>query len=69
VVVFGDDPVAVDATCARLMRIDPARVGYLAEAARFLGNAEIDRIEQRGDRIDAHAQDFRVLDQFRAMKL
>lgn len=69
VVVFGDDPVAVDATCARLMRIDPLRVDYLAEATRFLGNAELDRIEQRGDRLDAHAQDFRVLDQFRTLKL
>jgi uncharacterized protein (DUF362 family) len=69
VVVFGDDPVAVDATCARLMQVDPARVGYLAEATRFLGNAEADRIEQRGERIEAYAQDFRVIEQFRAMKL
>ena len=69
VLVFGDDPVAVDATCARLMRVDPARVGYLAEAARFLGNAEPERVEQIGERVDAYAQDFRVIEQFRTIKL
>jgi len=29
VLVAGADPVAVDATCCRLMRIDPMRIGYL----------------------------------------
>src|SRR5690242_5826485 len=29
VLVTGPDPVAVDATCCRIMGIDPARVGYL----------------------------------------
>jgi uncharacterized protein (DUF362 family) len=69
VLVFGDDPVAVDATCARLMQVDPARVGYLAEAARFLGNTEVDRIEQRGERIETYAQDFRLIEDFRGIKL
>ena len=49
VLVFGADPVAVDATCCRLMGIAPARVGYLAEASLFLGNLEAARIEQRGE--------------------
>jgi uncharacterized protein (DUF362 family) len=31
--VAGSDPVAVDATCCRLMRIDPFRIGYLRLAA------------------------------------
>ena len=35
--VFGTDAVAVDATSAFLMGVDPMRVEYLAEAARFLG--------------------------------
>jgi uncharacterized protein (DUF362 family) len=69
VVVFGEDPVAVDATCARLMLIDPQRVPYLIESTRFLGNAEAERIEQVGERLDAYAQDFAVLDDLRAMKL
>ena len=33
VVVAGADPVAVDATCCRIMRIDPLRVRYLRLAA------------------------------------
>src|SRR5690242_12394799 len=33
VVVAGADPVAVDATCCRIMQIDPLRVGYLRLAA------------------------------------
>ncbi|MGH7894094.1 MAG: DUF362 domain-containing protein [Candidatus Binatia bacterium] len=67
--VFGEDPVAVDATCARLMRIDPARVPYLAEAGRFLGNIEDARIEQLGEPVDRYAQDFRVLEQLQGLKL
>jgi uncharacterized protein (DUF362 family) len=49
VVVMGADPVAVDATATRLMGFDPAKVRYLAEAARFLGNADPAVIEQRGE--------------------
>ena len=33
VLVAGDDPVAVDATCCRIMQIDPYRIGYLRLAA------------------------------------
>jgi len=69
VVVFGDDPVAVDATCARLMLLDPLRLPYLSEATRFLGNAERDRIEQVGERLESYAQDFEVMPDFQPMKL
>ena len=33
VLVAGSDPVAVDATCCRLMRIDPFQIGYLRLAS------------------------------------
>jgi uncharacterized protein (DUF362 family) len=56
VVVFGADPVAVDSTGARLMGIDPCRIGYLAEADRFLGNAGSDRIDQRAEAVERFAQ-------------
>ena len=68
VVVFGEDPVAVDATCARLMRVDPGRVRYLAEAMRFLGNGELERVVQHGDAIEPHARDFAVVESFRHIK-
>jgi uncharacterized protein (DUF362 family) len=50
VLVLGADPVAVDATCCRIMEVDPSQVGYLREAGAFLGNAETTRIEQRGEK-------------------
>jgi uncharacterized protein (DUF362 family) len=45
-VVLADDPVAADATCARLMGLDPARIEYIAEASRFLGNIKPAAIRQ-----------------------
>jgi uncharacterized protein (DUF362 family) len=68
VVVFGEDPVAVDATAARLMTIDPRQVSHLAEAGRFLGNLAEERIEQIGEPLDALRQDFRVLPSFAHLK-
>jgi uncharacterized protein (DUF362 family) len=66
--VFGDDPVAVDATAARLMTIDPRQIRYLAQAGRFLGNVAEERIDQTGEPIDRLRQDFRVLPMFGALK-
>jgi hypothetical protein len=36
--VLADDPVAADATCARLMGLEPDRVPYIREASTFLGD-------------------------------
>ncbi len=58
VLVFGADPVAVDATAARLMGIEPERVWYLLQANRFMGNMVADRIDQRGESLEAYAQDY-----------
>jgi uncharacterized protein (DUF362 family) len=51
VLVFSTDPVAADVTAATLMGIDPDRVPYLREAGTFLGQGDLDRIEQRGEDI------------------
>src|SRR5664279_4839426 len=37
-IVLADDPVAADATCARLMGFEPSRITHIGEGARFLGN-------------------------------
>jgi uncharacterized protein (DUF362 family) len=66
--IFGDDPVAVDATAARVMTIDPRRVRHLSEAGRFLGNVAEERIEQIGEPIDCVRQDFLVLPAFAHVK-
>ena len=46
---MGPDVVAVDATCARTIGLDPEKMTYLREAGRFLGQADPERIEQRGE--------------------
>jgi uncharacterized protein (DUF362 family) len=68
VVVTGMDTVAVDATCARLMNIDPWKIGYLAAVDPFLGNVALEAIEQRAERLSPHRADFRVLEAFEHMK-
>ena len=52
------DPVAVDATAASLMGIDPERVGYLREAGKFLGQTDLDRVEQRGEDVGRNVTHF-----------
>jgi uncharacterized protein (DUF362 family) len=69
VLIFGDDLVAVDATASRLMRIDPQKIKYLAQAGQFLGNLPEDRIEQIGEPIERAQQDFRVIDDHKNLKL
>jgi len=68
VLLFGEDPVAVDATGARLMSIDPWRVAYLADAERFLGNVADDFIDQRGEPLSRFRTNFRVMDAFEFSK-
>jgi uncharacterized protein (DUF362 family) len=62
--VFGADWVAVDATCTRLMALDPARVEYLAAAGAFLGNLAEPRIEQVGERPGPLVRPFTVIESF-----
>jgi uncharacterized protein (DUF362 family) len=68
VLVFGDDPVATDVIGARIMGFDPVKVEYLAEAARFLGQGDMERIRSEGEDVDELTTDFAVLPQFTSMK-
>ncbi len=63
------DLVALDATAARVIGLDPTRLPYLAEAGRFLGNLESTRIEQRGEPISRYACAFDVVDAFKGARL
>ncbi len=67
--VFGTDPVATDTTAARLMGLDPTRISYLAEAARFLGQGDLERIRQVGEDPEAEATSFDVLPPFEGLKV
>jgi uncharacterized protein (DUF362 family) len=68
VLVFGAGLPAVDATCCRVMGIDPARVEYL-NLARQLGHIDEARIEQRGERAETVRSAFSLLPQFRHLRL
>ncbi len=67
VLVLGDDPVAVDATCCRVMGLNPSRVKYLARAGTLLGHIDAEKIQQQGESIASVRKPFAVLDAFRAM--
>jgi uncharacterized protein (DUF362 family) len=70
VLVMGDDPMAVDGTCCRLMGLDPERIGYLIMGQRKrLGLLPEHQIEQLGEAIAARAQPFATLPQFRTLAL
>jgi uncharacterized protein (DUF362 family) len=63
-IVVADDPVAADATCARLMGLDPLRVQHLSDGGRFLGNLNANRIMMLGERVEPPARPFSVLPDF-----
>lgn len=69
ILIFGDDLVAVDATAARLMRIEPKKIKYLAEAGEFLGNVNYESIEQIGENLERMQKDFRVIEEFQELKV
>lgn len=63
-IVLSDDPVAADATCARLMGLAPERIPHVAEGARFLGNLAPDRIVMLAESIPVSTTPFSVLPGF-----
>lgn len=65
---IGTDPVAVDATCARVMGIEPRKLPYLREAGRFLGNLEADRIAHRGEQPSRFETEFELIERFRHLR-
>ena len=67
VLVFGNDPVAVDATCCRAMGLRPERVKYLAQAGTLLGHLQVDKIQQVGEAIESVRQAFAVLPEFKSL--
>jgi uncharacterized protein (DUF362 family) len=68
VLVMGRDLVAVDATCARIMGIDPEKMDYLRMAAD-LGHVHTGRIEQRGETIASVQTNFALIDEYKNLRL
>jgi len=69
VLVAGTDPVAVDATCCRLMRIDPERVPYLQLAAGDAAVFAESNVRQAGEPIAAVAKPFALIPEWRGLRL
>ena len=63
-IVLADDPVAADATCARLMGFDPQQVRHLSEGCHFLGNLREDRIRMLAEGVGTSMHPFSVLPEF-----
>lgn len=64
----GTDVVAVDATCARIIGLEPDRIPYISAASRFLGNSDSHRIGQRGERVERYQTRFELLDHLEALR-
>ena len=69
VLVMGSDLPAVDATCCRIMGIDPTRVEYLQKAADRLGVIDPTRIEQRGEPIAGLRTNFALIKEYTQLRL
>jgi uncharacterized protein (DUF362 family) len=70
VLIMGCDLVAVDATCCRLMQLDPERIGYLVMANRKkLGQLAAVNIQQLGETIEGRAQPFETVPHFHPLRL
>ncbi len=68
VLVMGTDLRAVDATCCRLMGIDPARIDYIVGAAE-LGKATVEGIELRGERLADVRTEFGLIREMANLRL
>jgi uncharacterized protein (DUF362 family) len=66
-VLFGDDPVAVDATACRVMGLLPEKVTYLARAGTMLGHLDQAKIQQLGESVESVRTPFAVLPEFRRL--
>ena len=71
VLVAGRDPVAVDATCCRVMKIDPMQIRYLQLSSRRGDVSQIteDHIQQIGESIQSVSTPFELIPMFQKMRL
>ncbi len=69
VMVMGSNLPAVDATCCRIMGIDPTKVEYLTMAAEKYGVIDEARIEQRGENVAPLRSDFKLIKEYTSLRL
>jgi len=67
-IAMGTDLPAVDATCARVIGIDPEKLVYLNAAGHYLGNIDARRIDQRGENPSRYRADFALIDSMKSLR-
>lgn len=68
--VMAHDLLALDATCCRLMMLDPNRIGYLVLGhAKRLGRFSADEIPQLGETIESLAQPFTTVPHLESIRV
>jgi uncharacterized protein (DUF362 family) len=68
VLVAGGDRVAVDATCCRIMGVNPELVRYLA-MAQTLSQTQEANVRQIGERLEAVRTEFELIPEFGVLRL
>jgi uncharacterized protein (DUF362 family) len=67
-IVLANDPVAADATCARLMGLNPGRIVHVREGAKFIGNTAASLIDQVGESVLVPEAPFQVVPEFQHLR-
>lgn len=67
-IILADDPVAADATCARLMGLDPDKVVQIRAGAQFLGNSSNELIDQLGELVQVSKPAFQIVPEFESLR-
>ena len=68
VLIVGNDPVAVDATCSRVMGLLPEKINHIARAAMLLGHIQPEKIQQVGESIESSRTPFAVIQAFHHLR-
>jgi uncharacterized protein (DUF362 family) len=68
-IVLADDPVAFDATCARLMGFEGGRILKIREGSRFKGNAHPALIDEVGEIFGPPTTPFQVVPESQHLRL
>lgn len=67
-IVLADDPVAADATCTRLMGLEPDKITHIRVGAQFLGNSSEELIRQLAEALDPPKCPFRLVPEFEHLR-
>ena len=68
-IAMGRDPVAVDATCARVIGIDPWKLRYLEDASAFLGHVDERRMRFVAEPVQRFRTSFKLLPEWSGVQL